>query len=108
MKLSESLNLIDKRWVKKRKGYRVQFQTLVKGEVITDYVPSLEEKLLDSDIVAWRLAWKLARCKMDDEAETIDQDPFNIYVVDDEGNQINYYATNKPTVFKPRDISTHR
>ena len=104
MKLSESLKLIDTGWVKKRKGYRVQFQKLVKGEVITDYVPSPEEKLLDSDIAAWRLAWKLAQCKTDNEDENIDQDLFNIYVVDDEGNQMDYYAANKPTVFKPRDI----
>jgi hypothetical protein len=60
MKTKDALKITDEGWVKKRKGFRVHFQKMVNAELITDYVPPEEAKPLDSDVVAWRFAWKLS------------------------------------------------
>jgi hypothetical protein len=104
MKTKEALKIIDEGWVKKRKGFRVHFQRMVNTELITDYVPGKEVKPLDSDVIAWRMAWKLAEATKTDSLEMNDGDIFNIYVVDEEGNPITYYATNQPEVFNARDM----
>ncbi len=104
MKTKEALKIIDEGWVKKRKGFRVHFQKMVNSEPITDYVPGEEVKPLDSDVIAWRLAWKLAEATKTDSPEISDGDIFNIYVVDEEGNPITYYATNQAEVFNARDV----
>jgi hypothetical protein len=66
MKTKEALKIIDEGWVKKRKGFRVHFQRMVNTELITDYVPGKEVKPLDSDVIAWRMAWKLAEATKTD------------------------------------------
>jgi hypothetical protein len=104
MKTKDALKIIDENWVKKRKGFRVHFQKMVNSDLITDYVPPEEVKPLDSDVLAWRLAWKLSESTKTDSPEFSDGEMINIYVVDEEGNPINYYATNKPEVFNARDV----
>jgi hypothetical protein len=104
MKTKEALKIIDKGWVKKRKGFRVHFQKMLNSELITDYVPPEEVKPLDSDVVAWRLAWKLAESTKTNSPEPSDGNVINVYVVDEEGNPINYYATNQPEIFNRREI----
>ena len=104
MKTKEALKIIDERWVKKRKGFRVHFQKMVNAELKTDYIPPEEAKPLDSDVLAWRLAWKLAESTKTDSPEMSDGDVINVYVVDEEGNPVNYYATNQPEVFNARDV----
>ena len=42
MKTKEALKIIDERWVKKRKGFRVHFQKMVNAELKTDYIPPEE------------------------------------------------------------------
>ena len=95
MKVSESLKIIDEGWVKKPKGFRVHFQKRVGSEWITDYAPGEEEKALDSDVTAWRLAWKLSQTTKRHILEISDGDMVNIYVVDDSGNPIKFYGTNE-------------
>jgi hypothetical protein len=104
MKTKDALKITDEGWVKKRKGFRVHFQKMVNAELITDYVPPEEAKPLDSDVVAWRFAWKLSESTKTDSLEISDGDMINIYVVDEVGNPINYYATNKPEIFNARDV----
>ena len=104
MKTKDALKITDEGWVKKRKGFRVRFQKMVNAELKTDYVPPEEAKPLDSDVVAWRFAWKLSKSTKTDRPEISDGDMINIYVVDEEGNPINYYATNKPEIFNARDV----
>ena len=59
MKISEGLEVIKKGWIVKPKGFRVKYQKLVDSELTTEHSPTLEDKPLDSDVVAWRYAWKL-------------------------------------------------
>jgi hypothetical protein len=98
MKISESLDIIDEGWVKKPKGFRVHFQKMVNSEWITDFSPGEEEKPLDSDVVAWRLAWKLSQAGKPNPTEISEGDIVNIYVVDDLGNQFRFYGTNELTI----------
>ena len=98
MNISESLKIIDEGWVKKPKGFRVHFQKMVNSEWVTDYAPGEEEDPLDSDVVAWRLAWKLSQPTKFDISEISDGDMVNLYVVDDSGNPIKCYSTNEFTI----------
>ena len=98
MNISESLKIIDEGWVKKPKGFRVHFQKMVNSEWVTDYAPGEEEDPLDSDVVAWRLAWKLSQTTKFDISEISDGDMVNLYVVDDSGNPIKCYSTNEFTI----------
>jgi hypothetical protein len=99
MKLGDAAKFIDAGWVKKPKGFRVHFQKRMDGEVITDYTPGPKEKPMDSDVAAWRLAWKLDQAQTYGGKPVGDGELFNIYVVDDANNPVNYYATGQPLVF---------
>jgi hypothetical protein len=105
MKISEGLEIIKKGWIMKPKGFRVKYQRLVDSEVITEYSPGLDEEPLESDVVAWRYAWKLYMATKTDSPEIFDEELFNIWVVDDTDSPIKYYATNQPEVFNRKDIS---
>jgi len=104
MKVSEALKVIDGGWVKKPKGFRVHFQKQENSEWVTEYSPGEQENALDSDVVAWRLAWKLAEASNSNTPDNADGAFVNIYVVDDSGNPIKYYASNQFEVFNRRDI----
>jgi len=93
MKISESLKIIDEGWVKKPKGFRVHFQKMINSEWVNDYAPGEEEAPLDSDVVAWRLAWKLSQAGKSTSPEMSEGDIVNIYVIDDSGNPIKFYGT---------------
>ena len=71
---------------------------------MTDYVPADGEKLLDSDVVAWRTAWKLAASTPLREGEPQEGDLVNIYVVDQDNNPVDYYATGKRETFNACDV----
>ena len=103
MKLSEALKFIDHGWVRKRKGFRVQFQKRINSEFVTDVVPNEEAKPLDSEVAAWRLAWKLSEAAKLDNSEPGDGEMVNICVVDDLGNPVAFYGTNQPKMFNRRD-----
>ena len=104
MKVSDALKVIDDGWVKKPKGFRVHFQKQEVSEWVTEYSPGEQEKPLDSDVVAWRLAWKLAEASKSNMPENAEGALVNIYVVDDLGNPIKYYASNQLDVFNPMEI----
>ncbi len=104
MKVNEALKVIDDGWVRKPKGFRVHFQKQVDSEWVTEYAPGEKEKALDSDVVAWRLAWKLSEARKSDKSENDDGDLVNIYIVDDLGHPIKYYASNQFEVFNRREI----
>jgi hypothetical protein len=102
MKEKEALELIDAGWSRKPKGFRVHFQKKVDGQWQTDYVP--ENGHYDSDVVTWRLAWKLYQATKSDANETRDGEMLvNIFVEDDAGNPIKYYATGQYEVFNRLD-----
>jgi hypothetical protein len=60
------------------------------------FMPSEAEAPMESDVAAWRLAHKLASAAVDgDETKRRYR---QITVVDDLGEQVDYYVTNKPHV----------
>lgn len=103
MKINEALKVIDEGWVRKPKGFRVHFQKHVNSEWVTEYSPGEKDKALDSDVVAWRLAWKLSEATKSDKTEIGEGDLVNIYVVDDLGHPIKYYASNQFELFNSRE-----
>lgn len=104
MKEKEALELIDAGWCRKPKGFRVHFQKRVDGAWQTDYVP--EKGHYDSDVVTWRLAWKLYQATRSDSNEAgAKRMLVNIFVEDDAGNPIKYYATGQYEVFNRFDAT---
>jgi len=101
MKLKDAMAIVDKGWIRKPEGFRVCFQKKTPNEMITDYAPGIDEKALDSDVVAWRLAWKLAQAQMGKSDESKDESLFNIRVVDDMDNPVTHYGTGKPEIYCP-------
>ncbi len=101
MKINDALEIIDAGWVQKPKGFRVHFQKKIGTVVTTDYSPGPDESPLDSDVVAWRLAWKLAQAAKGGAASPGGGELMNIYVVDDDDNPVKYYVTNQLHVFRP-------
>jgi hypothetical protein len=102
MKMKEAVKIIDEQWIRKPKGFRVHFQKRVDADLVTDHVPDMEDKPMDSDVVAWRLAWKLAQIL--EKAEDVKETGvfYNIYVVDDLGDPVDFYGTGRSQVFNPR------
>ena len=105
MKISEGLEVINKGWIIKPKGYRVKYQKLINSELITEYSPDLKDNPMDSDVVAWRYAWKLYMATKSDSPEINDRELINIFVVDDSDNPVKYYTTNQLEVFNSREIN---
>lgn len=103
MKLAEGLKRISEGWITKPKGYRVRFQQLVEGELVTEYSPGLEDKPLDSDVTTWRYAWKLAKATQPKSETVLPGELVNVTVVDDKDAMVNYYATGKPEIFNPKN-----
>jgi len=99
MKIGQALKVIDEGWVRKRKGFRVHYQRKIGGQVETEYTPGVEDAALDSDVAAWRTAWKLQQATLEENTEFGEGRTINIYVVDDEGNPIPYYKTNEFKVY---------
>lgn len=104
MKISEGMKLISKGWAIKPRGFRVRFQTKTEDRVLTDHSPGLEENPLVSDVVAWRYAWKLCMATQTQGPDIREGEMVNITVVNDQGEQIIYYATNRMEVFNTKTI----
>lgn len=103
MKLAKGLKIIAEGWITKPKGFRVRFQQLVEGELVTEYSPGLEDKPLDSDVTTWRYAWKLAKATQPGSETISPGELVDVTVVDDKDTMVNYYATGKPEIFNPKN-----
>jgi hypothetical protein len=103
MKLKKAMKTIDEGWVRRQKGYRIQFQKKVDSEWITDCFPDPEEKPLTSDISAWELARRFSEAARNRDEEPAEPEMINIHVVDDLGNPVRFYGTNELTVYNKRD-----
>jgi len=103
MKVAEALKVMDAGWVKKKKGYRVYFET-VSGDTCTpDMMPGEKDPPLTSDVVAWRSAWKLTQASHPENPQLDGAQLVNITVVDDEGKPVPYYATGSYKIFNRRE-----
>ncbi|MBL7175099.1 MAG: hypothetical protein ISS66_04665 [Desulfobacteraceae bacterium] len=104
MKLTEAMKMIDDGWVRRLKGFRVHFQRREGSQWVTDYFPDEKAKPITSDISMWELARRFAETVESDSPEPKEGDIVNIYVVDDLGNPVKFYATNKPHILNYREI----
>lgn len=105
MKINEALARIDAGWVRKPKGFRVRFDIYTEGRWDTDFSPEESDTPLDSDVTAWRLAWKLAQAGRPDTIRFKDGDLANITVVDDQGDRVRSYMTNAFEVYHPHEVT---
>lgn len=99
MKLAKGMKRIAEGWVIKPKGFRVRFQQVREGELVTGYSPPLEDNPLDSDVTTWRYGWKLALSTKPGEGGIAEGDLVNVTVVNDKDVPVNYYVTGKLEVF---------
>ena len=102
MKITEGLKIINEGWIKKPKGFRVQYQRLVEGALTSEISPPEAAAPLDSDVTAWRYARKLFLATRRDGQDIQAGEFVNIHVVDDAGEKVKYYATNEFEVFNSK------
>ncbi len=102
MKIAEGLKIIEAGWIRKPKGFRVKYQKQVDGQLVTEYSPPESSALLDSDVTAWRYAWKLCEAVRSDKTDNQEAELFNIHVVNDADEQVKYYATDKYDSFNQK------
>ena len=106
MKINEALARIDTGWVRKPKGFRVRFDIYTEGCWDTGFSPEESDAPLDSDVTAWRLAWKLAQAGRPDASRFKDGDLANITVVDDQGDRVRSYMTNAFEVYQQHEVNS--
>jgi hypothetical protein len=99
MQISEGLEIINIGWIQKPKGFRVKYQKQAEAQLVTEYSPPEGSALLDSDVTAWRYAWKLFMTTQTDKADGCDAELVNIHVVNDTGAKVKYYVTDTYAVF---------
>jgi hypothetical protein len=101
MKLKEATKVIKEGWVRKQKGFRIRFEKRVESQWVEDFFPDKEESAIKSEVAAWEYARRCARSTESDRPEEKDGAMVNIYVVDDLGKAVRFYATSQLTVLNP-------
>ena len=99
MKIAEGLKIIENGWIKKPKGFRVSFQKQTESGLEDGLSPPTNAAPLNSDVTAWRYAWKLAQSKPMRPDTPQEGDMLNIFVVDQDNQPILYYATGEKEIF---------
>ncbi len=102
MKVTEGLKIIEAGRIRKPKGFRVKYQKLVDGQLVTGYSPPEGSAPLDSDVTTWRYAWNLSVSVRCDATDVQEAELVNIHVVDDQDEKVKYYATNTYEVFNQK------
>ena len=93
-------------WVQKEKGFRIRFQKRVESAWQTDYFPDLSEKALTSDVSAWEVARRFAEVQKTEIDDVEERSVVNITVVNDDGDRVPFYATQKPMIYIERNTDT--
>lgn len=104
MEVADGMNFIENRWVEKPRGFRVRFHRQTEAGIEAGLSPPLESAPLNSDVTAWRYAWKLWQAALA-AAET--GDPvvlYNITVVDDQDRPFRFYGSGNFEIYNPKQI----
>jgi len=101
MKITDAIKIIDDNWITKPKGFRVCMQRREGSEWVIDYTPDEKAAPLDSDVTTWRTAWKLSVSTPLRDGAPQEGDLVNIFVVDQDNNPVDYYATGEKETFNP-------
>ena len=92
--------------IKKPKGFRVSFQKQTESGAEDGLSPPANAVPLNSDVTAWRYAWKLAQSTPLRSDAPREGDLFNIVVVDQDNNPILYYATGEKEIFNEYSVAS--
>ena len=101
MQIANGLKIIENGWIRKPKGYRVKYQKQMETGIEDGYSPPLEAKLLNSDVTAWRYAWKLWQATRSEAETGAPGALYNITVVDDRGKPFRFYGTGDFETYNP-------
>jgi hypothetical protein len=104
MDIAAGMKIIKEKWITKPLGFRVRFQKKIDDTLVTEYTPDILDNLLDSDVVAWRYAWKLWVSTKSDTADIMEGEFVNITVVDDKDTPVKYYASNQVTTYNVKTL----
>lgn len=104
MKIAEGLNVIENGWIRKPKGFRVKFQRQTETGIESVYSPPLEAVPLNSDVTAWRYAWKLGQATRAEAEKGLPGALYNITVVDDQDRPFRFFGTGDFETYNPKRI----
>ena len=101
MKIADGLKVIENGWIRKPKGFRVRFEQQTESGIDVGYSPPLDITPLNSDVTAWRYAWKLWQATREESRSAAPGVLWNITVVDDLNNPFRHYGTGKLETYNP-------
>jgi hypothetical protein len=104
MKITEGLEIIEKGWIPKPKGFRVRFHQQTQEGVQLGYSPPPDAAPLNSDVTAWRYAWKLWQATQARAQGGEIGALYNITVVDDGDQPVLFYATGEFETYSPKEV----
>jgi hypothetical protein len=99
MKVANMLKVAAAGWAQKQKGFRVRFQTEGEDGRVTEFMPDMDTKPLESEVVTWRAAWKLAQATKSPNPEMDNKQMLNVTVVDEAGTPVRNYANNRYVMY---------
>ena len=105
MKIADGLKLIENGWIRKPKGFRVRFDRQTEAGIEAGLSPPADAAPLNSDVTAWRYAWKLWQAT---RAAAENGDPgalYNITVVDDQDRPFRFYGSRECETYNPTPIA---
>jgi hypothetical protein len=82
----------------------VRFDKRTEAGIETVYSPPLDDAPLKSDVTAWRYAWKLWQATQAESEAGRTGALYNIFVVDDQDQPVNFYVTGKKRVYNPGQV----
>jgi hypothetical protein len=104
MKITEGLELIKNGWIRKPKGYRVRFQKQTENGIEEGLSPPADAAPLNSDVTAWRYAWKLWQANVKEYEAESESALYNITVVDDLDQPTRFYGTGDFETYNPKKM----
>jgi hypothetical protein len=104
MKIAEGLEIVKHGWIRKPKGYRVRFQKQTENGIEESLSPPADAAPLNSDVTAWRYAWKLWQATLKEYETGSEGALYNITVVDDLDRPARFYGTGDFETYNPKDL----
>ena len=105
MNVAEGLKVIENGWIRKPKGFRVRFHRQTDDGVKEGFSPPPDTAPLNSDVTAWRYAWKLWQATQAQAEADAPGALFNITVVDDQDQPVRFYGNGKLETYRPKAIA---
>jgi len=104
MKIADGLKLIQDGWIRKPKGFRVRFHRQTEAGIEAGLSPPADTAPLDSDVTAWRYAWKLWQATRTEAGKGFPGALYNITVVDEKDHPCRFYGTGDFETYNPKPI----